>query len=200
MTTREVLTRSFETELVADGDGRTIVGRCVPYGVRSTVRDRPDAPSYTELFERGAFARVCAAPNRVLLRFEHNQGLADTVGHAVELDDRPDGLWGRFRALTSGGADVALELVAAGVLTGLSVGFVPLTRAPLLSDGTVIRTRCHLDEVSLCREPAYAGPALAVRDGDPPAMVEPWRDLRPRRDEALEGRILKLLRPDEGAA
>jgi HK97 family phage prohead protease len=195
---RTVLTRSFETELTADGDGRTISGRCVPYGVRATVRDA-GGPSYAELFEPGAFRHMTRAARRVLLRFEHREGLVDIVGHATDLEDRPDGLWGCFRAVSGPGADVALELIAADVLTGLSVGFVPLTRPPVLSDGTVVRTRCHLDEVSLVREAAYGPGLLAVRS-DAPAEP-PWRELRPTRDEALEARISALLTPaTEGAS
>ena len=43
------LTRTFTAELDEDGDGRTIVGRCVPFDTPATVSDPPDFREYQEL-------------------------------------------------------------------------------------------------------------------------------------------------------
>lgn len=156
--------RTFEAEL-AEGDGRTIEGRIVPYEVPAVVADGPRGPAYREQFARGAFGAQLRAPNRVrvLLNFEHDQGIRGIVGHAVGLEDRFDGLHGTFRALGDADGDKALQLVNEGLLRGLSLEFAALRSRVV--DGIVTRTRVRLDKVSLCRHPAYAGAeVLAVRE------------------------------------
>jgi HK97 family phage prohead protease len=156
--------RSFEADF-AEGDGRTIEGRIVPYETPAQVADDPRGPVYREQFARGAFLAQLRAPNRVrvLLNFEHDQSLRGIVGHAVGLEDRFDGLHGTFRALQDGDGDKALALVNEGLLRGLSLEFAALRSA--IVDGVVTRTRVRLDKVSLCRYPAYAGAEVyAVRE------------------------------------
>jgi HK97 family phage prohead protease len=156
--------RAFEAEL-AEGDGRTIEGRIVPYEVPALVADDPRGRAYREQFARGAFVAQLRAPSRVrvLLNFEHDQTLRGVVGHAVALEDRFDGLHGQFRALPDADGDKALQLVNEGLLTGLSLEFAALRSRVV--DGIVTRTRVRLDKVALCRFPAYAeSQVLAVRE------------------------------------
>ena len=70
METRRMIVRSFALT-PSSGDGRTIVGRCVPYGEPATVDDGQGP--YREMFARGAFRRVMKAPSKVLLDFEHKK-------------------------------------------------------------------------------------------------------------------------------
>lgn len=154
----EILTRRFVSDL-EKGDGRTIVGRAVPFNVKAKVGADAWHPSgpYTEMFINGAFRKAVKAPDRVFLAFEHQTGLLDQVGRGASLEERDDGLWGEWRVLDGYVGDHTLEMVGAKMLRALSVGFWPLGNTEQLSDGTFVRTKVRLDEVSLCREAAYTG-------------------------------------------
>jgi HK97 family phage prohead protease len=165
---RRPLVRSFDGEITAGGDGRTLDLRVIPYGVRAQVADPPSFVPYVEEFLQGAFERQLAEPSRVKvwLNFEHQQGLAGIVGHGLELADTPGGLTGSFRVHANPDGDKALQLVNDGILGGISAEFVALRSRRL--DGVVQRLRAHLDKVSLCRSPAYSGAeVLAVREEPP---------------------------------
>ncbi len=162
------LIRTFEAELADDGDGRTVIGRCVPFNVPATVRDPPDFQDYQEVFRAGAFKAATRAPNRVLLDFEHEIGIGGVLGHGLELEERDDGLHGRFRVLDGEDGSKALDLIRVGALTGLSVMFRPL-RSLRTPGGPVERLRVALDRVALCRFPAHPGAeVLEVRTAPPP--------------------------------
>ncbi len=172
----DLLVRTFRAEIAADGDGRTLEGLVIPYDVEQTVSDPPAFEPYRETVVRGAFRSVTNAPNRVLLDFEHYGALthdalgsmgsiAGTLGHATELDERPDGLYGRFRVLRGSDGDKALELAHDGVLGAFSAAMKPL-RSVRLPSGVVRRVKVHLDRVSLCRVAAYPeARVLAIRTG-----------------------------------
>jgi hypothetical protein len=155
MTTEEILHRTFPLRLERSSDGRTLEGCAVPYGEAAEVDD--GRGRYYEVFEVGAFTRNLKAPARIELRFEHRDGLTDIVGRALELSEEASGLYGSFRVFGGPIGDHALELIEEGVLPGLSVGFVPLRRGTpkRTAEGTIVRDLCHLEEVSLCRRPAY---------------------------------------------
>jgi Escherichia/Staphylococcus phage prohead protease len=190
MTGTEVLRRSFAAELAASGgDGRTIEGRAVPYNERALVVD-PDGKRYVEGFVAGAFRRSTRAPQRLVLLYEHGSGILDVVGPAVALEERPDGLFGSWRAIDGAVGDQALSLVRAGVLTGLSVGFRPLGPGRRDDDGTLWRTACHLDEVSLTRSPAFAGAVVTAVRSLPDELAAPLE--RVERSSELDERLRAL--------
>lgn len=83
--------------------------------------------SVFEVFSRGAFAAACGNPSRVKVSNQgHDRSII--IGHAVELRDAEDGLYGRLRiADTSHGRDV-LALFRSGSLSELSVEFRPKQR------------------------------------------------------------------------
>jgi HK97 family phage prohead protease len=184
MNDREPIVRTFPIALEV-GDGRTVVGRCVPYGEVAEVSDR-GGPPYLETFARGAFRSVCKAPNRVILDVEHS---TREIGYGREIVERDDGLHGTFRLIDTEQADSALELLRAGVYVGLSVEAVPLGPGKRGPNGEVIRTACHLDKVALCRQPAYQGAqVMAVRTVSQarPTLLE---ELRPSANPALDAKI-----------
>jgi len=186
VTNPEVLVRAYPADLEV-GDGRTIEGRAVPYGETAEVID-PDGRRYRERFEAGSFKRSTRAPFRHVLLYEHRDGMLDIVGPAVSLEERSDGLYGSWRAVEGPIGDQALSLVREDVLRGLSVGFRPLGPGRRDEDGTLVRTSCHLDEVSLTRAPAFESAlVLAVRSAPPPEILRPIE-----RDEDLEERLRKL--------
>jgi len=197
---RPVIVRTFQAE-ISDADGRSIVGRVVPYGEVASVIDIPDGRRYREAFVGGAFRRNTRAPHMVLLDFEHGRGLGDKVGHGTELVERDDGLHGVFRTTTAGNGPLALELVNAGVLTGFSIEAV-VYRSVRRGDGVVLRTSVNLTGVALCRDPAYKGARIeAVRTADE-IMDDVEADLgyeetdlaalRPTRDDGLDDRLRSL--------
>lgn len=189
MTETEILTRSFPAEIEA-GDGRTVEGLAVPYGVPADVEDF--GKRYREVFEPGSFKRATTAANRLELLVEHRDDSLGVAGIGVSMEERTDGLHGSWRIYDGALGDLTLERVKAGALHGLSVGFRPLGPGRRLEDGTLVRTACHLEEVSLTRSPAYSKALVtAVRSAPNPDDLE--EILRPlEADEDLEERLRKL--------
>lgn len=198
MTDREVLRRSFEVDSVqGNADGRTIIGRVVPYGVIARVAD-PGGPPYDEEFAPGSFTRATrVAPQRIALDYEHRGGLMDTIGYGTAFDEQEDGLWGSFRALDrSLVADQALAMIEAEMIRGFSVGFVPLGRGKRGTKGQTIRIACHLESVSLTKEPAYDDAVIAAVRARHPASVVDLSEFRVPRNAQLDERIASLRRDE----
>lgn len=181
-----VLHRTLAVRLEAAGEGRTVFGLCVPYEVPTVVDD--GYGPYREVFAAGAFARATKAPDRVEFKYRHQPSVTDLLGRATTLEERSEGLWGAFGVVKSSVGDHALELVREGMLRSLSVGFEPVSPARRLADGTVVRTKCALTEVSLCPEGAYAGALVGgVRErlaAERRHVLEPDPDAE-RRNERL---------------
>lgn len=178
------LTRYVKVEPPADGDGRTLDGRLVPYNTVAEVADPPSFTRYREMFMPGAFAGQLSTPGRdkVWLNFEHEQGIRGTLGRAIELRDQADGLHGSFTIRNGDDGDYALELVREGVLTGLSIEFSSKFKTV---DNVRQRHSAHLDKVALCRFPAYEdAQVVAIRH-----RVE-WR--RETFDQELRARLERL--------
>jgi len=166
---RPMLARTFESVEMAT-DGRNVEMLCVPFDIPATVSDVPGQP-YEEEFARGAFAAATKAPNRTLLEFEHwHPGLSGIIGHAAQLEERDDALYGRFRVTEHTDGDKALALIRDKVLTAASVFFAPI-RSERSESGAMRRLKVKLDRVALCREGSYPeAPVLAVRTA--PVIVE----------------------------
>ena len=183
----DVLVREVATGLqVRDGgDGRTLVGPLLPWGVEARVFDR--GRLVVEVFERGALAD--ADPARVPLTARHpvdNQQLP--IGLTLSIDERADAAWGEWRVSKTAAGDEILELARDGVPLGLSIGFrevvggsrwsldrrsVTRTRATLLD-----RYRAHELGIkagwllrSEVRELEDRPPIAGIDDQDPPQGV-----------------------------
>jgi HK97 family phage prohead protease len=139
------------------GDGRTIEGIAVPWGVRQRI-----SPWLDEQFARGAFDHQLAAAHRVRFGRDH----ARLIGRAVELRNDTAGLWGAWRVSNTVAGEETLELVRDGVLDQLSVGFRERQNRRL-DDGSVPghqyieRVTADLVEVSVVMQGAY-GDAAAI--------------------------------------
>lgn len=151
-------TRTFELalELRSDGDGRTLVGRAVPYGETAAT------PAGKERFVLGAFARqIAAAQLGAVKLYDHHQDRLDhrhPVGKTVSLQERTDGLHGAWQLYDTGPGNDALHLVKTGEVTGLSVGFKAVDGGTARgADGAFERHAVHLDHVALTDDPAYVG-------------------------------------------
>ena len=145
-----------------DQDESTILMRAAPYETEVQL-DR----DLWETFATQCFERAAHSPSRVKLHHEHSGPL---IGHAVEVVDKPDGIWIRAKLSDTLAGQEARELARDGTLTDCSVTFRPMrewikaTRAP---DGVHIRhVRAHLLGVALVAHGAYAEHAFiaSVRD------------------------------------
>jgi HK97 family phage prohead protease len=160
-----VQTRSFSLvmELRADGDGRTLFGRAVPYGVTAQVA------SYRERFTPGVFSRQVGSGQTAQVKlYDGHKDRIDgghPVGKTLSLAERADGLYGEWSLYDTSRGEDALKLVKAGEVTGLSVGFSAKGGGSRRADdGVIERVSAHLDHVALTHEPVYAdAQVLGVR-------------------------------------
>ena len=155
-------TRQFTSSLhLRDGgDGRTLVGPLLPWGVTAQVVDR--GRLVTETFQRGALDGT--DPSRVPLTATHPRDAGTLpIGVTVELEDRADASWGAWHVSDTHLGNEVMVLARDGVPLGLSVGFaeVPGGSRWNAERTRVTRTRATLDHVAVVRVPAYAGAGVA---------------------------------------
>ena len=129
-------------------DGRTLSGHAVRYGAL-----RRDG---REMFAAGSFtAGNCTQPMRLVVG--HDRALAEVVPLGIEY--RADG---PFISATLQEGRTA-DRVAAGELSGFSVGFVPLAEHRDEAGVRVI-DRARLDHVALVARAAYVASAVELRE------------------------------------
>jgi HK97 family phage prohead protease len=159
---RVVAVRRFDAKITS-GDGRTVSFRIAPFGEIAVSADGlggvPKGVPYSEELMPGLYDRQLKAANRVLLNFEHQQGLAGVIGHAVELRHERDGYHASFRIQETPDGDKALLLARDGVLSGASVESYWL-KSIRTAGGVVQRVKAHLEAVAMCRQGAYPGAVL----------------------------------------
>jgi len=160
--------RSFTSSLAVrdGGDGRTLVGPVLPWGVEARVVDR--GRLVVETFERGALHGT--DPARVPLTATHPRDAGTLpIGVTVELRDEADALHGAWHVSKTAIGDEVLELARDGVPLGLSVGFAEVPGGSRWNAERirVTRTRAALDHIAVVRVPAYAGAGVVgVRSGE----------------------------------
>lgn len=163
------------------GDGRTIAGIAAPFGTPTTIRD--NLGTYTEIIERGAFARTIKerGPARVKLLAQHDAA-AFPIGRATMLREDAGGLYAEFRVAETPRGDEALQLVKEGALDGLSIGFAVLRDAWTNDPTTRHLLEAKLLEVSLVSWPAYdQARVTAVREAVTPTLAAAMRQLELRK-------------------
>jgi uncharacterized protein len=152
-------------QLRDDGDGRTLHGPVLPWGVPARVVDA--GRLVTETFERGALAGT--DPGRVPLTATHPRDAGTLpIGVTLELRDEADAAHGAWRVSDTMLGNEVLALARDGVPLGLSIGFeeVPGGSRWSADRQRVTRTRATLDHVAIVRVPAYAGAGVVgVRSG-----------------------------------
>ena len=159
--------RSYTSTLAIrdGGDGRTLHGPVLPWGVEARVMDA--GRMVTETFERGALAGT--DPGRVPLTATHPRDAGTLpIGVTVELLDQADALHGAWHVSDTLLGNEVLALARDGVPLGLSVGFAEVPGGNRWSPDRqrVTRTRALLDHIAVVRVPAYAGAGVVgVRSG-----------------------------------
>ena len=145
------------------GDGWTVEGTAVPYGVPALVSDDGGATTYLEAFSRGAYSRDCEKGGRwVNLMVGHSGDDGDRfLGRCVALREETDGLVAAFRLDRS---HPQAEAARAGELRGWSVSArVYRSRSVIEPTGTIVyRELCGLSHVAATPRPQYAGAGVAV--------------------------------------
>jgi uncharacterized protein len=154
------------------GDGRTLEGPLLPWGVEAVVFDR--GRRVVETFERGALAGV--VPGQVPLTATHPKDAGSLpIGVTIELRDEADALHGAWRVSKTALGDEVLELARDGVPLGLSVGFmeVPGGSRWTADRRRVVRTRALVDHVAVVRTPAYVGAGVVGVRSEPEQVARP---------------------------
>jgi HK97 family phage prohead protease len=149
---------------VVDPDAGTLLCRAAPYNVEAQI-DR----DLWESFAPKTFAHASKAPHRVKMWHRHNGPL---VGHALNVEDRDDGLWINAKFSETLNGQEARELARDGSLDQVSITFRPQTEWMKLTrdaKGLHVRhSRGHLLGVALVDHAAYGEGAFiaSVRDAD----------------------------------
>jgi phage head maturation protease len=171
-----------EIEIRATGDGLTVEGLVVPYGVETEIVGEP-CGRYREMFVARCAQRAERAPNRVGMTFGHDRSFAQRIGYGLSFRDSDAGLVGELR-LYAATADHARDVLSSSH-AHLSVGFVSIVPAAGTERaGTLqIRRSVHLDHVAAVESPAYAQAAvLGIRQ----AADELLDDGQPTEAEIVE--------------
>jgi HK97 family phage prohead protease len=162
-----------------DPEEGTLLCRAAPYDVEAQLDHE-----LFESFSPKTFERACKAPSRTKLWHLHNGPL---IGHALDVEDRPDGLWIRAKFSQTANAQEARELAHDGSLDQVSVSFKPMRdfmRVQRREDGLHVRhSRAGLLGVALVPHGAYdiAAYVASVRD----ATTSRERELRLAKLRAL---------------
>jgi phage head maturation protease len=162
------------------GDGRTVFGRVVPFGVTTEFEDH-DGSMKKERFVRGALTQAAKAWNRVILYYSHADILPNRLGRGLELEQREDGGYATFY-LDAFNVEQAREVLS-GSHQGLSLGFYPdITRPD--PQGVLDRIKVSVDHVGAVPEAAYdTAKVLAIRGASDD--TDSSRIMAPRLAEAL---------------
>jgi HK97 family phage prohead protease len=138
------------------GDGRTLVGPLLPWGVEARVVDR--GRLVVETFTRGALAGTDPAAVPLTATHPRDAGTLP-IGVMIEFEERADAAHGAWHVSDTMIGNEVLALARDGVPLGLSVGFAEVPGGSRWSAdrARVTRTRAALDHVAVVRVPAYAG-------------------------------------------
>jgi HK97 family phage prohead protease len=150
-------------ELAPTGDGWTVHGLAVPYGVESVVSDDGGASTYVEEFAGGSFSRDVGKGGRwVNLMLGHRGDEGDRfLGRCVGLEETDTGLFPAFRLDRS---HPSAEAARSGELTGWSVSAHVYRSREIMRRGrkVVLREVCGLSHVAATPRPQYAGAGVLV--------------------------------------
>lgn len=149
-------------ELDRSESGLWLEGRAVPYG------EWTDVGWFMERFERGAFTKSIKESARGLPLLLWHDSRTFPIGVSTEWRESDAGLDGVWKLDQQDPRAVeGARKARDGMLTGLSVGFVPFPERDTIDiddNGLpwITRSEARLSEVSLTPTPAYAGAQVAL--------------------------------------
>jgi HK97 family phage prohead protease len=186
--------RNLPADLDVDEDEGTCEGILVPWDSPTPIVERRgDAlVHYDEVFRRGACDRALKAPGRLALTYGHSDLFPDRLGVATHLEDRNEGLWGRFRFDRSK-REQARDAVTSSH-SGLSIDFGSIVPKPLTErDGSLVERRSVLlFAVAAVTNPAYATAGLTiVRSLDDVDLEDTAADVAARDELAAHAELLR---------
>jgi len=159
---QELIINRSAAPLEPIGDGWTVYGLAVPYGVSQRVSD-DGRTFYREQFVPGAFARDVAKGGLwINLMLGHHGDDGDRyLGRCVGLEETDKGLFPSFRLNRS---HPQAEAARAGELSGWSVSARVYRSREERTAGetTVYREMCGLSHVAATTQPQYAGAGVLV--------------------------------------
>ncbi len=132
-------------------------------GYASTFGGEPD--SYGDIVAKGAFATSLLKRPDVRLLWQHD--MTEPIGKALSLTEDDKGLLGHWSLVPTDTGTKAHQLLTAGLVDSLSIGF--LTKAADYSDdGTRVLREVELVEVSLVTIPANTSAMVTSFKADQP--------------------------------
>lgn len=155
-----------DLEVREETDGHHLRGLIVPWS--STY----DTGTYIEQFSSSAFDKsVTERGDRIPLLEQHDR-TRHPVGMSIKDGWVKDasGLIADFLLAPTARGEETRELAAAGMVTGLSVGFRPIRNKTETREGRkhVTRVESYLDHVAVTHQPAYSdAQVIDVRNFDP---------------------------------
>jgi len=179
--TEELIIERAAPALEPVGDGWTVYGRAIPYGVESRVQD-PTGPPYWEECAAGAFARdVDRGGAWINLMIGHAGDDGERfLGRCIGLEEQADGFYPTFRLNRS---HPQAEAARSGELTNWSVSARVYRSRIVTRSGreVVVRERMGCSHVAATARPQYVGAGVLVsRDHvlippEPTPILDGWR-------------------------
>lgn len=176
--TRTIEFAGLETRAGENGD-RHIVGLVAPFS------SEYDTGKYVETFSSSTFDKSIQERGDRIPLLEQHDSSRHPIGMAVSWDKSAEGLIADFKLAPTPRGEEAHTLASEGIVTGLSVGFIPIrNRTSTVGRRTHInRIEARLDHVGLVTTAAYQeAKVLSVRAWDPddenlvPRLAK-WRHL-----------------------
>jgi hypothetical protein len=133
------------TELKAKDSGWEVAGYA------STFGGEPD--SYGDVIAKGAFLTSLIKRPNVRLLWQHD--MAEPIGKVVAMHEDDKGLFGQWSLVPTDTGTKAHQLLAAGLVDSLSIGFMDAD-SEYKDDGTRVLRAIDLFEVSLVTVPRGA--------------------------------------------
>lgn len=162
-----------------EGNEHHIIGLVAPF------QTRYDTGQYVETFTASTFDKSIKERGQKIPLLEQHDSSRHPIGMSVKWEKSMEGLIADFRLAPTERGKEAHALAQTGMVTGLSVGFIPIrNRTSQLEGRTHIeRLEARLDHVGLVTTAAYSdAKVLSVRAYDPddeelvPRLAK-WRHL-----------------------
>lgn len=159
--------RTYDGELKADGESRTVEGYASVFNSMSE-----DLGGFREIIKPGAFTNAMNDDVRALYNHDSNYLLARTASGTLELKEDDKGLYYRFEMPNTSYGNDMLELFRRGDLSQSSFGFTVERDSWKLENGQQVRyieSVSSLFDVSPVVYPAYVSATSGLRSAEAPA-------------------------------